>query len=138
MSCARSALGALSRLPTLNHVGVTLYALYSSIEVALSIESSQCLRALRRLTGEDGEPCAERLGIDKFQSSFAITPKKTRSIPDYDRIDPKPIFIDQVMLHERARERATAVHQNVLTRLLFQPSDLFRDISLDQGCIPRE
>jgi len=42
------------------------------------------------------------------------------------------------MLHQRARQLATAVHQDVLTGLLFQPGDLFRDISLDQGCVPRE
>jgi hypothetical protein len=42
------------------------------------------------------------------------------------------------MLHQRARQLATAVHQDILTGLLFQPGDLFRDIALDQGCVPRE
>ena len=40
------------------------------------------------------------------------------------------------MLHQRARKLTTAKHQNVLARLLFQLSDLFRDIALEQGSIP--
>ena len=97
-----------------------------------------CLRALYWLAGEDSEPCAERLCIDKLQGRLAATAEETRSVPDHHRIDPKPKFVDQVVLHQRARQFATAVHQDVLTGLLLQPGDLFRDIALDQGCVPRE
>jgi len=48
-------------------------------------------------------------------------------------VDHEPVLVDQVVLHQRVYQHATASNQNVLTGLLLQPGYFFRYITLDQS-----
>ncbi len=52
-------------------------------------------------------------------------------------MDHEPVLIDEVVLHQRVDQLATAEHQQVLTVLLLEPGNCFCDMVLDQAGIPR-
>jgi hypothetical protein len=46
-------------------------------------------------------------------------------------MDYEPKLVEEVVLQQRPDEGATAEDRDILTRLLFQPGDILRDVSSD-------
>src|SRR5262245_37350647 len=104
----------------------------------LNVRARPCLGRLRWLVDERNDARTERLCVYKSQRRRAPLAKQTLSVPQPNRIDQQPIFIDQVMLHQRADKLATAVDQEVLVGLLLQLGDLFGDVALQRRGAPLE
>src|SRR5215467_8523437 len=86
---------------------------------------------------QDHHTRAECLGAGELQ--LGILPSLgEQALPaaDHEGVDPDPVLVDQVVFHQGLHERGTAVHLDVLARLLLQLGDLLSDITLDQGGVP--
>ena len=56
---------------------------------------------------------------------------------EQDWVNQDSILVNEVVFHQAVHEVVTAVHDQVLTRLLLEPGDAFRDIAFDQmGVLP--
>ena len=91
----------------------------------VKVRARPCLRTLRGLIAKQHDSWIEHLCFCQFQRRVAPISEETRSAPQDNRIDQEPIFFNEVMLHQRVDKLATAVDQDVLTRLLLQLGDIF-------------
>src|SRR2546422_1366037 len=76
------------------------------------------------------------LGSYKFQLPHAsnVFEQRFSSAKNY-RIDVEPVFVDQVMIHERRGKAGTSEQYHVLAWLFFQLGDLFCNVIFDYSCI---
>jgi hypothetical protein len=86
--------------------------------------------------GKNDDPGAKRSCV-RQPDNLPVGPilKEPLSASQHDWVDHQSEFVDQIVLHLRTHQRATAGNQNVPTRLLLQLPHLRRDIPLDQARI---
>src|SRR5215217_561550 len=89
--------------------------------------------ALRRLVGEIENARAEGLRVDELQR-LLIAPvlKQMLSVPHNYGMEHEPKLVEEVLFKQRPDQGRAAGYRDVLTWLLRELGDLFRDISLDK------
>ena len=94
---------------------------------ALNVRARLFLFVLRWLVGKSNNAGTERLCFDKFQGRVAPVLEEAFTASQHNRIDQEPILINEIVWHQRADKRVTAVNHDILTGLLLQFGDFFSD-----------
>src|SRR5947208_12049659 len=90
-----------------------------------TIEPSMTLGFAGALVGEVGEAVAHGLRVDQAQGSLvAGLAEQALARADRNREDGQTQLVDQVVLHQRAHERAAGVHDDRPLSLLLELRDL--------------
>src|SRR5258708_3060445 len=101
------------------------------------MKSRQTVLVLDWLVGEDHDDRSERSGLNQFER-LLLAPLTEETLPAAQgyRIDHESIFVDESPRVKRVDQLAAAENQDILTGLLLQPGQFFRQITRDQRGIP--
>ena len=75
---------------------------------------------------------AERLRVDEFQRLPTFLEETLPAAQDH-RMNHEPELVDEVASKQRTEKSAAAEDRDILSRLPFEPGDLLRDVTPDQG-----
>jgi hypothetical protein len=91
-----------------------------------------------RLVCENGHSPCKRGDVDEIEvHSLRAILEEAPPFRKQDRVNQDSILVNEVVFQQAVHEVVTAIHDQVLTRLLLEPGDALRNIAFDQmGVLP--